>query len=838
MALVPSTPIDVIATQILLDAKSALASLKLFNTEVTNTTARMAALKGIISSVASQLGGDFKKAEASVKAFSGSLTGIKSADVAQAGREVRQLGNRWEETSKKSKYSIDVIRTALGVLTAMLVNVVLSAIVNFAKQSVKAFMDIEESLWRIRNAEIALSKQGVEISFKGMTEGIKKIKEELKIFSEGDLLKGASKLSISLQQFGFTEEQILSFTRAAAILNIVSTEDEEYIATVDKLITAMLSGTTKGVSGLTVVMSDMAIAAKAVDMHLLKAGESADKLGQKEKALVKLQIVLDAAAASGQTLDEYLETNAAKLKENSASWEDVQKAAGGFFTQIIPNLNWLYEFLINMISAFKGLFAEVYAGLQTIGEVFGEFIGGLIQGKSKAESLADALKNVGKEYKAKVMVLIDSAFANDMPEWLRKGLEGRGFTLPQIEETPTAPQAPAGLAGATQEETEAFDELAKKLAEVAAEAQNAYDDLERLTTQKAIDIHADLIIDIEDIDTEFAQKMEDVERELQQTLEDIAIDTQNKIADLKAQAREDEMRAELEFQQKMKELREQFLMDLDDALHARDARQVLRLIKQYEVDKRQALERKRLEDKLRAEKLAADIKAAQLEEQRKIAEAQREAARKMQELEIEKQREIDAANEKAQRKLDDLILWNQREAEEIARHAQEKNDKLVAAYEAEFGIHSYYEGEINKLIAGYAAANIVAIDEMYAHMAGVYANIAAMYAASQAMLGGLGGYVAPAPVPIGGYAEGGSVIANRPTIAIFGERGREMATFTPLDRTGRDVNKVFGNTSGLGGSGGGRVLIEMTLSPDLEARVVENSLSRTAEIVARVSRSK
>ena len=78
MALVPSTPIDVIATQILLDAKSALASLKLFNTEVTNTTARMAALKRIISSVASQLGGDFKKAEASVKAFSGSLTGINS----------------------------------------------------------------------------------------------------------------------------------------------------------------------------------------------------------------------------------------------------------------------------------------------------------------------------------------------------------------------------------------------------------------------------------------------------------------------------------------------------------------------------------------------------------------------------------------------------------------------------------------------------------------------------------------------------------------------------------------------------------------------------------------
>ena len=35
-------------------------------------------------------------------------------------------------------------------------------------------------------------------------------------------------------------------------------------------------------------------------------------------------------------------------------------------------------------------------------------------------------------------------------------------------------------------------------------------------------------------------------------------------------------------------MREKFLMDLDDALHARDARQILKLIKQYELDKLQA----------------------------------------------------------------------------------------------------------------------------------------------------------------------------------------------------------------------------------------------------------
>ena len=77
------------------------------------------------------------------------------------------------------------------------------------------------------------------------------------------------------------------------------------------------------------------------------------------------------------------------------------------------------------------------------------------------------------------------------------------------------------------------------------------------------------------------------------------------------------------------------------------------------------------------------------------------------------------------------------------------------------------------------------------------------------------------------------MIANRPTTVTFGEGGGlEMAQFTPLNGRGKDVSKIFSNMGGSGGGAmGGSVSIELLLSPDLEARVVQNSLNKTAEII-------
>jgi len=93
----------------------------------------------------------------------------------------------------------------------------------------------------------------------------------------------------------------------------------------------------------------------------------------------------------------------------------------------------------------------------------------------------------------------------------------------------------------------------------------------------------------------------------------------------------------------------------------------------------------------------------------------------------------------------------------------------------------------------------------------------------------------PAPNP-GGFAEGGTLIATKPTLAWFGEAGAERVDFTPLTRPGADVGKVFGGP--LPSQQMQRIAIEMLLSPDLEARIVENSMGEFSDILVSVERAR
>lgn len=109
-----------------------------------------------------------------------------------------------------------------------------------------------------------------------------------------------------------------------------------------------------------------------------------------------------------------------------------------------------------------------------------------------------------------------------------------------------------------------------------------------------------------------------------------------------------------------------------------------------------------------------------------------------------------------------------------------------------------------------------------------------------------GGYTAPsynpAPDPLNylysdqfrsrfSHALGGSVYANTPTMALFGEGGPEIASFMPINRM-NTFNKSPVSRNPLAGSGQeGRMRLEIALGPDLEARIIDNTLGQSAEII-------
>lgn len=89
-------------------------------------------------------------------------------------------------------------------------------------------------------------------------------------------------------------------------------------------------------------------------------------------------------------------------------------------------------------------------------------------------------------------------------------------------------------------------------------------------------------------------------------------------------------------------------------------------------------------------------------------------------------------------------------------------------------------------------------------------------------------------------AEGGTFLATRPATISVGENRPEMITATPLGKPGKDIGKLFSNGSfgGGGDGGGGKIELGLTLSPDLEARIISQTLSETANVVLKINRSK
>ncbi len=824
--MLPQTEIDIIATQILVDARSAMESLKQFNAQVTDTAARVDTLKGIISSVGNQMGGDLGKAQQAVSKFANSLTGIKSAEIKQAGMELRGIGDAGESAFGRVFNSINAVRIALGAIVSMILFNLIQGVIQFATTAVKSFSDVEEAIWRIHNAEIALSNQGKDITFKGIVEGIQQIKDELKIFSEPDLLKGASDLATSLAQFGFTQDQILSLTKAAAVLNVVSTESETYADTINRIQTSLLTGNTKGISQYNIQLDNQAIKLKAVDMGLLKASDSVDKLTAAEKAAVKVKIIEDSSNTALKTYNDYLGTNSAKLKENAAAWEDVKAAAGGLLATVIPSVNGILAVVTDMTNKFKvGIALFVGFGDAVIVSV-AAIVNSIVHGANALDVFLQYIRNIATfkdKFKQGFVFEIKTLFAeapSNAPDWLKKILD-KG-------ETPTA-QIDVGV----QVDQAALDDLAKldeDLQKVANDAAIAKRELEITTQQKYRDIEIQVQLKIEDIQTQVQQKIEDAQTQLQQKIYDIQISTQQKMADAQTQYRLDQLQAEQEFLLKMKQLHDQFLMDLDDALHARDARQVLSLIKQYNFNKEQAIAQKNLDDKLRKEKLAADLAAIQLEMQRQIQAAQTAYQRQLEEIDVWKKRQLDEVNTWEQRQIEDLNRWHQDQLDSIARNEADKVQALKDGYDKQYGVHQQYQQAIQDMIRKYFSEDANLMYSLLAMAQSVAVQLQGLFTNLQF---GNPGNIAG----LTGMAEGGSIIATKPTAAIFGERGPEVATFTPLGRNGRDVNKVFGNVSP-NNAMNGKLAIEMLLSPDLEARIVDNTLSKTADVITRVSRTK
>jgi len=759
-------------------------------------------------------------------------------DVAESAQKVGQAAQGAGQTAQSAFdrvfSSVNALRIALGAIISMILFQGIQAFQNFFQGAIKNASELEASLYRLHNAERILSNEGVQVTTQGLEDGIKRIKKLLPIFSKEDVTGLVGQIAITTKELGLTEKQITDLAQSIAVLNVNSAQEETLQQTAQHVISSLLTSNAKGVANLGIVMGDAAIQAKAFEMGMLQAGESANNLSDAEKKIVKVQIAIDAGASSIAGLNEYLDSNTAKLQMNAAAWNDIKTSIGQVILPFIPALTAGFQALNDAINTSKALFASWLAGLLTFTTVLRMVLAGNIK---SMDELKEKFAEVNEEAKKLTFrQFFPEGSPENAPDWFKSSI-GKYLTNP---ETPTGPgTGDMGDAQAKENQAKAIADAEQKIQDIMKDSADKKLDIERDYQRKLEDIARDYAQRLEDIARNTAQKREDALRNYNQKVEDINRDAAQKIQDAKREEHKKEIDREAQFQQRLKELREKFLLSLEDALHERDARQVLRLIRQYNMDKQNLEERHKLEREQAKKDLAAKLQDIEYERQKKLEAARRDYEQRLQDIAIQEARERQEASIQNQRKLADARLWHQRQLQEQREYLQRKLRDLADALKKEFQLTQQGAQAITSMLQstfGQIGAGMTPVVGSGAVTGGSLGNGSSWSQLQNTWNSLLSTWQNSGLYGTGGMAEGGNMLATRPTKVTVGERGPEMLSVTPLDKIGNNIGKLFGDKSAL--DNGGSIKIALELSPDLEARIIDSSLEGFAVNLEQLVRSK
>jgi len=286
------------------------------------------------------------------------------------------------------------------------------------------------------------------------------------------------------------------------------------------------------------------------------------------------------------------------------------------------------------------------------------------------------------------------------------------------------------------------------------------------------------------------------------------------------QAQVDEKRLREDFQRQLRDLETKYLFELEDAVRERDARQVLLLMRRFNLEKNAATD----DFNTKQKRLREDTKfeLAEIERRRQIARQQRIIAyqEELADLDLQKRRKFEDAQRNYQNELRDLN-------ESIKRRL----DLLFAGFVAEGRLTSEALAGIYSQYRAYLGPGGL--------IEGLYRYFASVVSQGVVALPGSDNY-APGRQPVGGtiisggggnpqrmYQRGGDFIATSPTSLMVGERP-ERVSISPLSG---------GMAGGMAGEGQrAKIDLNVTLDSGLEAKLVDRAMNETAEVVLSITR--
>ncbi|MBU2051390.1 MAG: hypothetical protein KKH61_20775, partial [Gammaproteobacteria bacterium] len=495
-------------------------------------------------------------------------------------------------------------KTALSVLAPFISLVaILRSIVNFFVGAAKAGMEFTKSIYQLSIGVRALQRSGVDTTIGAFVKNIQALKAEFQGISEVELYKGSATMANLLRDMQLTEKQIFSMQRAAVTLAIVNGRTIDEVQ--KTLALAMSSGYTEGLQRLGVSINRVTIAMKAAELGW-KGGYNA--LTEHQRAVATEMLIEEKMVSYAKDVQTYYDTAPGQVSKLSAAWKDFNKTVGTFTTPILAALASGISLVIQILEvmlkdlantdawrSFQSNIAKTVVGFKMLSEEIASAAGGHIM--TDEEKLTRALEIYNNFLHGlkdtDVILRAQTEFNEEMTDKVTKF----GDDLIELEK-----------------------DMLDKRGDIWIDFYRDMLDIDRNGQRRREELAREHARRLEKIDIDLTRDIAEAHRDYEFDLSELTRDTNEKIAEAQRKYREDELKDERDFQEKLRQLRENFLLDVEDAVRERDARQYLKSLRAYNLRKSQMLREHEQDGADREEALRREIEDIRRQDARKRKE--------------------------------------------------------------------------------------------------------------------------------------------------------------------------------------------------------------------------
>lgn len=729
---------------------------------------------------------------------------------------IQEAQTALEGASGAGREFANVLRMIEGVAVAMVIFQVFQTISQAIRDATDNANKYYLAMQNIIVAQDTLARSGVQTTNQQLLDMADQLSQKFQI-TKADMTQTVSQAALLTANYGFSVDQIKQISTQAAILYQLdpSKPAAEYVV---QLVKALEGSRSLAANNEQIAITATQIKDKAIELGLIGEnykGTLSDQVKMQASLAIEAERLLPEADALAKTAGSDLDTQ----RQLNKAWGDTSELLG---RAINPFIDEMHVLLVSILQIVQD---NLNQALNLILTVMGVIDTEIVLYAKVWEAIKEASQGHFEQLKA-LPALWGEANAAAM-KYLTTQFYTGGMNLNQ--NTPASPVTP----GANAQEPD-LSKVNNYLDSVAKDYQSYYDGVQKAQEN-------------------FNTKMQDLQDQYNLNVQKEVENTNLRMAEEKQNYRLKELKAEEDFQQKMRDLTARYLLDLEDALRKRDAEAVIKTIERYNMEKNSAQQQEDL-------RISQDKKAEALRLSQMKAEEELRLQQMAEEYALQQQKAKQAYDQQLKDLSTSLETKLQEEAAKIAQEYgmnQAGMDALLNLFNQYYGpdgsLAKSQQGAFDKMIeqSGPFLEAMKNIMTQYFNtlgtgmsalgsIQGTLGNITTEPTLPPSLIQGTLGNITtepPSPPPTTPHhqAQGGMALAASATDVTFGEAGPELAMFLSLNSS--TSIPALGTTLGAGGQFGGQAVIALQVDPNLEARIVNTTLTHAAISIEKVYRT-